>query len=238
MRIILYSLLFIGLILLPYLAFLAFRAHSDKKFRKWNEESDRKVNEVTALLNKMEASFDLAQELRSKCLDKAGAEEVYQELHKDLVSVFGDDYRSKFILPMYTENWYMASNHSCWAWRLLLARRGYIDKMTYHTGISIGGETDYDWQIKFCKLIERYLMDKHPEEGENVQFAVKPKPDISYSPIKNEVKNVMNPYGRYGINVTLWKFVPEGLRRRPWSERELFFAGNDRVILEKTGGGE
>lgn len=218
MRYILYSLFLIGLMVTPYLAYVLFKTRTQKKYLEFKAKQDHELNEVDRLLVKVRATHDLEQSLRSKCLNERGAEEVYEELHDDLISIFGEDYRKKFFLPMHTEQWYMESNHACWAWRLLLARRGYIDKMTYFTGISIGGEKNYDWQIKFCKLIEKYLTEKHPEEGIDVQMAVKPKPDIAYSPVKNEVRNVMNPYGRYGIDVTLWKFVLPEYRRRPWSE--------------------
>lgn len=218
MNIIIDIIIIMVIIVGPYLLYLMFKIHVDKKYIAFTKEQDREQNEINNLFNKLQATYELEQSLRSKCLDETGAEEVYEELHDDLVSIFGEDYREKFILPMYTDTWCMESNHACWAWRLLLARRGYIDKMTYFTGISIGGEKNYDWQIKFCKLIEKYLKEKHPEEGINVQMAVKPKPDIAYSSIKGEVRNVMNPYGRYGINITLWKFVLPEYRRRPWSE--------------------
>lgn len=221
MQNILYLIIVFGIIVSPYILYLFFKSRKEKKYLEFTQEMDRESNEISRLLEKVSATHELEQDLKSKCLDESCAEEVYKELHDDLVSVFGEDYRSKFVIPMHTKEWYMESNHACWAWRLLLARRGHIDKMTYFTGISIGGEKNYDWQIKFCKLIEKYLMDSHPEEGINVQMAVKPKPDISYSPVKNEVRNVMNPYGRYGINITLWKFVLPEYRRRPWSDGKL-----------------
>lgn len=110
-------------------------------------------------------------------IDSERADYVYNELHPDLVGVFGDNYRQKFDITKQPKQ----APLDCmrWAIDLLLAHKGKSARELFEIG-----EGDVaKWNLAVCRKIEGYLTKAHPEELDNLKFYTTSK--YSTEPIEN-----------------------------------------------------
>jgi len=207
------AIVFIPSVIYYYIQYRIDCKHIDFK-RQTNEESKRVVH----FNRKVEAPYELESEMIRRCQTSSMRDWVYNELHDDLVDVFGENYKEIFFLPSRTKEYRTASNCGFWAVCLLLAHKGYVDGGSYILGYPIGGSKERDWNIAICKKIEWYLVKQFPEEGDNVRFFAEASREYVYDHVRRKTKYIWSPSGMYGITLRLGAYIPEDRRRRPWND--------------------
>lgn len=134
----------------------AFKQASDQRFRNY-QALDAEIR------RKVEATYEEERAIKERLLCGKYADEIYDELHDDLVFIFGDvDLRRKFYIPnkiRFGELGGVRSN-TYWAFQLLLAHQGKISSVSYSCGFPLGGIDDTQERIKLCQRIE-YNLQKH-----------------------------------------------------------------------------
>lgn len=122
------------------------------------------------------------------------AEEVYAEIEDNLIQVFGEDYKYKFILPgskYHIDNpkemslidkkrkflphdidHISGSSATMWALDLVLSKRGKVDAARYICGYELGDQFHWENSVLLCKEISKNLM----KYNENLELVLSPKP--------------------------------------------------------------
>lgn len=156
----------------PYLIYAAFKMRGFNKELEEKNKLYRRTEAYNALLAEVEVDRLVWNEIEQRVskyeLSKPGkVDELYKELHDDLIEIFGTDYREKFPLPgvHVNENFYAPSNNNMWAAHLLIAHMGKVRPSPDICGWSIGGVNDVEMNIAMIHRIEYYIKKFHPERG-------------------------------------------------------------------------
>lgn len=140
------------------------KRHADAESRNEKWQKIKEVEAPAALWNEIERSVHPIN------LTSSRIEEIYEELHEDLIEIFGQDYREKFKLPGITvrdDSYYSPANNNYWAALLLAAHQGYVYTFMDISGIKIGGLAQKDMAIGMCKRIEYHIKKHHPDAGDD-----------------------------------------------------------------------
>ena len=162
----------------PYLIYAAFKMRGFNKELEEKNKSYRRSEEYNALIGIVSADQQTWNETTYRvseyALSKPGAaDDLYRELHDDLIVIFGTDYKEKFPLPgvRVKENFYAPSNNNMWAAHLLLAHTGKVSANDI-SGWHIGGLNDVEMNIAMLHRIEYYIKKFHPEHGHSFDICV------------------------------------------------------------------
>lgn len=151
-------------------------------------------------------------------------EEIYSELHDDLLIAFGDDYRAKFPLPgiKVPDNFYAPSNNNYWAAHLLLAHKGYVYSNADICGWPLGGLDDIQKSAAILKRIEYHINLHHPDSNGYYNLYYQGAGKVPYETIQTDFYTAETLDGKCGgrmkmkvtleefhtVGVALWKHEP------------------------------
>lgn len=184
-------------------------------------EAERKMMETKQLEDKIAADRDVVRQIQKDC--RCNPEKIYAEIHDDLVRVLGDSYKEKFdIRKTEASDFYPSAGcNYFWATSLVLAHKGQVDKdaMSPTGGYPIGGERHAERNIKFCQIIEECLVEKYPEEGDNVMLYLVSTPSLYYDDRNDRVVTIHSASEVYGSKLRFGVYKrldPDKPFRRLW----------------------
>ena len=169
---------------------------------------------------KIKMDSPVFHDLKNKCL-KANIPEyrdqIYAEIHDDLVDIFGKDYRTKFDISagMNKEAWGSSDYPAFWAINLALAKKGMANSHYTMIGYKLGQGDILKWQIEVLKKMESYMIKAHPElSAEDLKLCLQPKTRTVWSDIKMQNITIQSTMDVEGGRVLCKRFCPNG--RRLW----------------------
>ena len=220
MKILLDALIIISLFVIPALIWYSIRTSKVKKYYERQADNHAKAADDERFVDAIVADKMDVRRLVDRCSGyhpKSEIDAIYDELKDDLIAVFGDDYRSKFVLPgrFKVGEFYVPSNTSMWAVQLLLARQGKIDSRfdSFYLGYPIGGSADKDWNIGICKRIEKHLIEHHPEYTEDLKLYKVAQATPVYNSVQRRVQYVNSTYGECAGELSFGRWHKETGRR-------------------------
>lgn len=182
-------LLFIGF---PVLCYLIYWKISNVGLNKRVAANDQFWEDMREYVRKQELlegkdyipQSEVYERVRKAITDEDEERRIYEELHDDLVAVFGENYKELFPLnkrKVASPHFPCPANNDYWTRLLLLSHKGYTSSLL--NGIGIGGIDDVDRSLAFCKRIEMHLMEHHPELGDDCRLYLERKnaPNITTS---------------------------------------------------------
>lgn len=156
----------------PYFIYTVFKMRAFDIDLKSKSDVYNQIDRQRKLISVVEATCEqyneVVRSVSSYELSKPGrVDGLYNELHDDLVVIFGDDYKKLFPLPgiRVKDVFNAPSNNNMWAAHLLLAHKGLVKNGVNIWGWDIGGIDDVEMNIAMLHRIEYHIKKQHPEYG-------------------------------------------------------------------------
>ena len=211
----------------PYSIYLLIKNHQFQNTLRQRQESTNRARRYTEIENVVEVQDeriwnDIVASVSPPAVFKDNRiEEIYSELHEDLLIAFGDDYRAKFPLPgiKVPDNFYAPSNNNYWAAHLLLAHKGYVYSNASICGWPLGGIDDIEKSVAILKRIEYHINLHHPDSGGCYDLYYEGAGKVPYGTVQTDfytaetldgkcggrVKMRVSLEALYNIGVALWE---------------------------------